>query len=117
MDDSIHLLSYSDSNWSDLMGSFSWNNQAIDFPITTADQDGNGFQELILVHNNILELIQFSQDDLETISINFSERITTAPISFDNTIFVTTQNTLSSIRNNQIIHSVPLQNIERLALS
>ncbi len=114
MDDSIHLLSYSDSNWSDLMGSFSWNNQAIDFPITTADQDGNGFQELILVHNNILELIQFSQDDLENISINFSEHITTAPISFDNTIFVTTQNTLSSIRNNQIIHSVPLQNIERL---
>ena len=114
LEDSIHLLSYSDNTWFDLMGSFPWNSHTIDFPITTSDQDGNGFQELVLVHNNTLELIQFSQDDLESVSLNFSEHITTAPISFEDTIFVTTQNTLSSIHNNQLINSIPLQNVKRL---
>ena len=114
MDDSVHLLSYSDSIWSDLMDSFPWNGYTQDFPITTSDQDGDGFKELILVHNNMLEFLQFSQDVLQSTSLNFSESITTAPISFYDTIYVTTQNTLSAVNNNQIINSIPLQNIKRL---
>lgn len=113
-EDSIRLLSYDGSAWTDLMGVFPWNGSLPDFPITTCDQNGNGFQELALAHGSSLELVEFASDDLQSTSINYPDAITSAPLNLRDTLFVSTFTSLSSVRGNTILGLNQLQSIRRL---
>jgi M6 family metalloprotease-like protein len=113
--DSITLMSHHNGEWTDLMGPFPWNGQPIDFPLASSDQDGNGFRELLMVHGNALEIVEFSTDALQSKSINYPDPITTTPLSVADTVYVSTPTCLSSIVNNSILEYVVMDGIRRLA--
>ncbi|MCB5247266.1 MAG: T9SS type A sorting domain-containing protein, partial [Candidatus Cloacimonetes bacterium] len=111
---SITLLSHHDGQWTDLMGPFAWDGQPLDQPVISADQDGNGYKELILTHANSLEIVEFSLDDLQSRSINYPDPITSAPLALRDTVFVSTSTCLSSVVDNLVKDMVQLQEVKRL---
>ncbi len=113
-ENSIRLLSKVDNEWTDLMGEFPWNGQAIDYPIVSADQDANNYTELVMVHGSALELAEFSNDALQSHSINFPSAITTTPLALNDTLYVSTANSLSAVRGGLVTHFNQIQGIKRL---
>ncbi|HQP26648.1 MAG TPA: T9SS type A sorting domain-containing protein, partial [Candidatus Syntrophosphaera sp.] len=111
---SITLLSHYDGRWTDLMGPFAWDGETLDQPVISADQDGDGYKELILSHANTLEIVDFSQDTLQSKTINFPDPISTAPIAIRDTVFVSTATCLSSVVDNMVKDMVQLPQILRL---
>lgn len=112
--ESITLLSQYNGEWVDLMGPFGWNGQPLDQPLLSADQDRNGFKELLLVHGNSLEIVEFSTDGLESRFINYPDPLTTAPIALGDTVFVSTPNCVSSVLGNEVSEFVSLSGTRRL---
>ncbi len=112
--ESITLLSQHDGQWTDLMGPFAWDGEPVDQPVISADQDGNGYKELLLTHGSSLELVEFSLDNLQSKSINYPDPISTAPIALRDTVFVSTTTCLSSVVDNLVKDMVQLQQIKRL---
>lgn len=111
---SITLLSHHDGQWTDLMGPFAWDGEPLDQPVIRADQDGNGYQELILSHANSLKIVEFSLDDLQSKSVNYPDPISTAPLALRDTVFVSTSSCLSSVVDNVVKDMVQLPGIKRL---
>ncbi len=111
---SITLLSHHEGQWTDLMGPFAWNGEPLDQPVISADQDGDGYRELLLSHGNSLEIVEFSLDDLQSKSINYPDPINTAPLALRDTVFVSTATCLSSVVGNSIKDYIQLQEIKRL---
>ncbi len=113
-EDSIRLLSKVDNEWTDLMGELPWNGQSIDYPVISTDQDANNFKELVMVHGSALELVEFSSDALQSHSINFPSAITTTPLALNDTLYVSTANSLSAVRDGMVAHYNQIQGIKRL---
>ena len=113
-EDSIRLLSRTGGEWADLMGPFPWTGQPVDHHIITTNQYPNGLKEMVMVHGDNLEIVEFAFDDLQSVSLNFTAPITTTPISIRDTLFVCTAGELSSIRSNEILETVPLAGIRKL---
>ncbi|MBW6513378.1 MAG: T9SS type A sorting domain-containing protein [Candidatus Syntrophosphaera sp.] len=112
--DSVRLLSYDGNDWVDLMGAFPWNGQPVDHPVIRADQNGNGYYELALVHGNSLELLEFSTDNLHSMSFNYPDDLSTPPLYLDGTLIVSTASSLSSIQNDTVSGCVPISGVKRL---
>ena len=86
------------------------------FPIITSDQDADGWKELLIVGENSIELLEFSQDDLLVESINFPAQITVAPLALDNKFFVCTQNSISIIADGTLSSTNEISGIERISI-
>ncbi len=112
--ESITLLSHYNGEWTDIMGPFDWDGRAIDQPMISADQDSNGFKELLLVLGSSLEIVEFSSDGLDSKCINYPDPISTAPIALNDTLFVSTNQCLSSVLDNTVRDFIQLQGITRL---
>lgn len=113
-DDSIRLLSWDGDQWTDLMGEFPWDRQPIDFPVVTSDQNGDEYHELAMVHDQALELVDFSSDNLHSMSINFPDGITSAPLPFAEKLFVSTNSCLGAVQDDTVGDLIQLPGILRL---
>ncbi len=112
--DSIRLLSWDGDQWTNLMGDFPWSMQPVYFPVVTSDQNGDGYLELAMVHDQALELVDFSSDNLQSMCINFPDNITTAPLSFAGKIFVSTESSLGAVEDDTVGDLIQLTGVKRL---
>jgi M6 family metalloprotease-like protein len=112
---SITLLSNIGGQWIDQMGAFPWQEQPVDQPIVSSDQNANGIKELALAHGNVLELVEFSNDGLNSTLFNFPDNLATSPLSSGINLYASTGNSLSLIFENSVQTSVQLPDIRKLA--
>lgn len=98
-ENSITLFSHLEE-WEDLMGPFAWEAGQISLPIMVGNQDSDYFQELLVVRENSLEIVEFSDDSLQSKHINFPATITTAPLYWQDKVYVGTADGLGLVANN-----------------
>lgn len=111
---SIRLLSQEGIQWVDLMGEFDWDGSQIDFPVVSTDQNANGYRELVMVHGNSVELVEFPNDTLLSRSFNFSAPAVCAPLDLGDRLCVATQDGLALIRNESITAGSYMEGIKRI---
>lgn len=98
-ENSITLFSHI-QGWEDLMGPFAWEAGQISQPIMVGNQDSDYFEELLVVRENTLEIVEFSDDSLQSKYINFPATITTAPLFWQDQVYVGTADGLGLVANN-----------------
>lgn len=112
---SLDLLSYENGAWVKMWEFDDFSSVALDFPVVTADQNSNGNQELVLVHGASLDLVEFINFELEISSLNFTtDTISATPLCLRDTLYVSTNTTLSSIVNQTFYQNVHAPGILRL---
>ncbi len=112
-ENSITLFSYL-QGWEDLMGPFAWEAGQISQPIMVGNQDSDSYQELLVVRENTLEIVEFSGDSLQSKFINFPAIITTAPLYWQDQVYVGTAEGLGMVANNVGQEYVNLGKVECL---
>jgi len=76
----INLHTYDQNNtWVNQMGAFDMEPLQVQYPLTKADTNNNGYYELVAVDGNRLRFLEFAQDDLSDWSV-FSGSVSGAPL-------------------------------------
>jgi M6 family metalloprotease-like protein len=114
--DHINLLSYENGAWTDLMGAFSWVGRPLNFPIISADQNNNTIKELVMVHGDVLELVEWTNDELNTYNINYPDSITTTPLYYQDKIYVCTTESVSAVQDNTLLRYTDITGIVKLGV-
>lgn len=115
--DSLKLLTYEAGAWITHWEFDDFSSVPLDFPVVSADQNSNGYRELVLVHGNSLDVVEIAHDVLEISSLNYpaGEDVSSTPLCLRDTLYVSTGNNLSSIVNQTFYQNVYATGILRLA--
>ncbi len=112
---SITLFGHEGNQWVDLMGPFDWEAGEISQALVVAYQDSDYYTELLVTRDNSLEIVEFSMDALQSRFVNFPSTITSAPLFWNDKVYVATDEGLGLVANNVGQEYVNIGRVDGLA--
>ncbi|MDD2228604.1 MAG: T9SS type A sorting domain-containing protein [Candidatus Cloacimonetes bacterium] len=112
---SINLLSNMSGTWQDVMGTFHDDVTSYDYPPQRADNNADGYYELVVVADKNLRFLDFADVQLTAHNITFPSMIKTNPLVYNSEVYVATETCLYKLSNFEIDSFIDIDGIVRVA--
>jgi M6 family metalloprotease-like protein len=111
----INLLSNVDGDWQDIMGTYYDSMVSYSYPPQKADNNTDGYYELVVVSDKYLRFLDFADVQLTSNQVIFPCTISATPLVHSSSVFVATEECLYKLNNFDISNFIELEGIKRLA--
>lgn len=112
---SINLLSNVNNDWQNIMGTYYDSMVTYDYPPQKAENNSDGYYELVVTNEKILRFLDFANIELTAHQIVFPDFISANPLVFGSSVFVATHTCLYKLQSFDIVNFIQLEGITRLA--
>ncbi len=111
----INLLSNVAGDWQDIMGTYYDSMISYDFPPQKADNNADGFYELVVVDDSYLRFLDFADVQITSTQLIFPNNISVTPLVHSSSVFVATNECLYKLDDFAISNFIDLEGIKRIA--